>query len=218
MEDSIEAFIFDLDGTLLDSLAGIANSANQLVGAAGFQGHPVDAYRDFIGEGVEMLFRNALRGQTDDLPTIQDCAEKFPSVYGDSWKAGTTIYDGIVELLNHLTASHVPFGVLSNKPHSNTVVCVQELLGDWPFAAVFGQRPEVPRKPDPAAALEISRIMSKSPEQIAFVGDSTADMMTGINAGMLSVGVSWGFGTKQILNDAGAGTIVDKPAELLRLL
>jgi phosphoglycolate phosphatase len=210
------AIIFDLDGTLLDTLADIAFSANAVLEELGLPGHGEGDYRQFVGEGVARLFEKALPAERRSRETIERCVEGFGMTYGANWNVRTRPYEGIPELLDALTAKKTPMAVLSNKPQEFTVRCVEHYFSAWKFTAVFGQRDGVPRKPDPAGALEIVERLRLPREQVAYLGDSSIDMQTAQNAGLFGIGASWGFRSVEELRAARASDIVAKPQELLR--
>jgi phosphoglycolate phosphatase len=210
------AVLFDLDGTLLDTLADIAHAANTVLEQLGLPTHPADAYRLFIGEGVAVLFRRALG--LDDDAAVDRCVAAFRDAYGRSWNVRTRPYDGIPELLDALVDRGVGLTLLSNKPDAFTRLCAEHYLARWPFRAVLGARDGVPKKPDPAGALEIAAQLGLEPGQFAYLGDSAVDMLTAHRAGMYPVGASWGFRPVAELREGGAGAVVDHPRELLDLL
>ena len=149
---SRHAVIFDLDGTLLDTLEDLADSANAALRELGFAGHPLESYKIFIGDGIENLIRRALPQERLDPATLAHCHELVRSEYSRRWSDKTGPYPGVPELLDALAARGVPMGVLSNKPHEFTSLCVTRLLPGWHFDAVQGATPALPRKPDPAGA------------------------------------------------------------------
>jgi phosphoglycolate phosphatase len=210
------AIVFDLDGTLLDTLDDIADSANAVLAAEGFPPHTPADYRRFIGEGVAVLFARAL--PEDDPEAVARCVAAFPEAYGRGWNVKTRPYDGIPALLDALTARGLPLAVLSNKPDAFTRLCVAEYLAAWEFRQVLGQRAGVPRKPDPAGAVEIAERLGVSAGDCLYVGDSAIDVETARRARMRPVGVSWGFRPVVELTQAGAEVILDRPADLLGLL
>lgn len=212
------AVIFDLDGTLLDTLADIANSANQVLSDRGYQTHSIEAYRHFIGDGVATLFHRILPGDGPDSGLIAECAREFAVAYGRKWKENTSVYPGIAELLDELTARDVPIAILSNKPHEFVGVCVGEFLSGWPFDPVLGQREGVPRKPDPAGVIDVCNALDVSPERCVYVGDSSVDMLTARNSEALAVGVAWGFRPVDELIEYGAAHILETPVDLLELM
>lgn len=213
------AAIFDLDGTLLDTLEDIADSANRVLAHHGFPGHNLDAYRHFVGEGVTVLMTRAVpREHQSDPSLIRQCVEEFREDYGRNWKTKTRPYEGVMEMLEALTAGGVKIGVLSNKPDDSTRICVEELLPGIPFEAVMGQREGIPAKPDPAGALQIARTLGAAPEEVLYAGDTPIDMKTALAAGMFAVGVLWGFRSREELEGAGARVLIAHPGDLLKLI
>ena len=212
------AILFDLDGTLLDTLSDIASAANQVLVSHGFQALPVDRYRHLVGNGVVDLFTRALAKESKDDALIASCVSHFREAYGQTWNEQTKPYEGIPELLDLLEDHCVPTAVLSNKPHEFTQQCVQEFLGHHAFRCVLGQREGIPRKPHPAGALEIADQLAVSCENCIYVGDTCTDMQTAVAAGMFAVGVIWGFRPRQELVDYGAEEVIEHPLELLKLL
>jgi phosphoglycolate phosphatase len=213
---AFEAVIFDLDGTLIDSLTDIAWSANHVLVQQGFATREKREYQDFVGEGVQSLFRRALPQQEATEEAILRCCTAFRDVYREHWNVDTRPYAGIPPLLEFLQQRGVALAVLSNKPHEFTVRCVEAYFPKVPFTPVLGQRDGVPRKPDPAAAREIAAGWDLPPSSVLYVGDTATDIQTAINAGMYSVGVLWGFRPKAELVDAGAQGLIGEPLELLR--
>jgi phosphoglycolate phosphatase len=212
------AVLFDLDGTLLDTLEDIALAANAVLAGRGFRTHEVDAYRHFVGEGVSMLFRRALPEAEANADLIARCAGEFREEYGRTWNVHTRPYDGVPELLDVLAAARLPQAVLSNKPDEFTQRCVREYLSNWEFRVVLGQREGVPRKPDPAGALEIAAAAGVPPEHFLYLGDSATDMQAALSAGMHPVGALWGFRPLEELQAGGARAIIRRPMELLGIL
>ena len=214
-----QAVLFDLDGTLLDTLADIAGAANAALALEALPEHPPTTYRQFIGDGVAMLFRRALPPDQDHPDArIDRCVTHFHATYATTWNALTTPYPGVADLLDALAARHLPLAILSNKPDEFTQLCTREFLSGWTWAKVVGQRDGIPRKPDPTAALAIARDLGIDPAAIVYVGDSSVDMRTARAAGMRPIGVSWGFRSVEELRATGADAIIDHPAELLALL
>jgi phosphoglycolate phosphatase len=215
---TIHAVLFDLDGTLLDTLADIAQAANEALAVEGLPAHPDADYRDFIGDGVAMLFRRALPPGSADEARVARCVEAFQVTYSRHWDRRTRPYPGIPELLDALTARGMALAVLSNKPDDFTRMYGDRYLAPWPFRIVVGHREGVPRKPDPAGALEIAGRLGLEPAAIAYVGDSGVDMKTARGAGMYAVGVNWGFRPEEELWANGADAIIGHPFELLGVL
>ena len=208
-----QAVIFDLDGTLADSLGDIAGAMNEALEARGLPVHPPDAFRHFVGDGVEqMAIRAAPRGTPIDALVTE-----YRARYADRIDTLTRPYPGIEALLDVLAARQVHLAVLSNKRDDFTAELVKRLFSRWPFGLVRGERGQVPRKPDPTAALDIARALDLAPSRVVFVGDTAIDMRTAANAGMTGVGVTWGFRGRAELAAAGARHIIDHPLELLAL-
>jgi len=207
------AALFDLDGTLVDSLADIAGAMNTSLAEHGFPTHPTDAYRIFVGAGVEHLVENAVpAGEAARYPSV---LQRYRAAYAERIFESTRPFPGIPEALEALAADGFKLGVLSNKLHAPTAEIVEHLLPIIPLSAVFGERSGVPRKPDPAAALELARLLGAAPEHCAFVGDTHVDIETGRAAGMFAVGVTWGFRGAPELVKAGADALVNDAAEMV---
>jgi phosphoglycolate phosphatase len=213
-----KAVLFDLDGTLLDTLEDIANSMNAVLTSAGFPAHAVEAYRGFIGEGIANLVRHALPEKYTDECTMEKYVSSMIDEYGRHWADNTKPYPEIPELLQALTVRKIKMAVLSNKMDNFTKDMVKTLLGEWKFEEIIGAQPSILRKPDPTGALLISRQCGVMPEEFLYLGDSNTDMQTAVNAGMYPVGALWGFQMAEQLLAAGAQKLIAKPLELLFLL
>lgn len=211
------AVIFDLDGTLLDTLDDLADSANEALVGCGYAPHPVEAYRLFVGEGMAVLMERILPAESRSPEEVARLLAVYREAYGRRWRAKSRPYAGIEPLLRDLAERGLPLAVLSNKPQANTELCMGHFLGEHRFARIFGQREEVPRKPDPAGALEIAVGLGLDPGEILFVGDTATDMETARAAGMVPVGVLWGFRGEEELRRHGARHVVAHPEEILGL-
>lgn len=210
------AVVFDLDGTLADSLADIGGAMDVALAALGLPTHSLDAYRAMVGEGVGELVRRALGGDAD--PELQRrVLERYRSAYAEADHRRTHPYPGVDALLDGLRERQVPFAILSNKSHAFTQSLVERRFAGWRFEAVLGEREGVPRKPDPTAALELAALLGVAPVEIAFVGDTAVDMRTARAAGMIPVGVLWGFRGRDELLEHGARFLLDRPQQLLEL-
>jgi len=212
------AIIFDLDGTLLDTLDDIAASVNRTLKEHGYPTHGVDAYRFFIGNGWRMLITRALPETGRSEAAIETCVQKSRKVYREIWNRQTRAYAGIPDLLDRLQAKDVPLAVLSNKPHDFTLRYAEAYLKRWTFGEIMGFSDRFPPKPDPASALEIARRIGLPPSSFLFVGDSGVDMQTANAAGMHAVGAGWGFRGAEELVQTGCRTLVHHPREILALL
>jgi phosphoglycolate phosphatase len=210
--------IFDLDGTLIDSIGDLADAMNSVLESLSHPTHPRDNYRFFVGDGIEILVRRALPPEVVDQTDIADVVGLMRREYSTRWTATTRPFPEIPELLVQLHARDICTAVLSNKPDFPTREIVDELFADKPFKIVRGALDGVPLKPDPSSVLGIISELGQSPQQSVFVGDTAVDMATGVNAGMRSVGVTWGFRDAAELLEAGADHIINRPQELLPFL
>ena len=213
----VEGIIFDLDGTLVHTIEDIAGAANRMFEQHGLPTHGVPYYLKWIGNGAVKFIEKALSTEVDEEQLMAYVTE-FKEIYGQNLHDKSRVYDGIPELLDELVSQGFKLSVLSNKPHQLTQIVWEYYLSDWPFNPVFGQREEVPRKPDPAAAFEIAEMMKIEPDRILFVGDSDNDILTAQAAGMIPLGVSWGYG--RLVNEPveGMGELMDQPSDILSKL
>lgn len=211
----MKAVLFDLDGTLLDTLEDIANACNAALARHGFPAHPPRAYRYFVGDGVQVLMSRVVPAGHANPETLAAVALAYREDYGRHWNARTRPYDGIPELLDQLTRRGLALAVLSNKPDDFTRRCVSELLPRWVFSRVLGASSAFPPKPDPAAALHVAAGLNLPVEEVIYLGDTDTDMKTATAAGMLPVGALWGFRTAEELRQSGARHLVAHPQELL---
>ena len=214
MMTSAAGLIFDLDGTLIDSLPGIAASLNRALEAQGFDPHGHPDVRRFIGNGSYELARKALpEGSAHEL--ILAVEEGFKRDYALTWPEGTAPYAGIPELLDKLAVrGRQRLAILSNKPHPFTVEIVARLFPGVPFDPVTGQREDLRRKPFPDAALWIAEKWALLPGQCLFIGDSTVDLETARAAGMPPVATAWGYHDAAALLNAGASQVLEKVSDL----
>jgi len=212
-----KAVIFDLDGTLLNTLLDLAVAVNLVLAANGYKTHPVEAYKYKVGRGMENLVRSALAEKKPDQETILELQRQIEAEYAKCWADTTGTYAGIPGLLDGLTERNISMAILSNKPHNFMQLIVDKFFSSWHFEAVLGARKTCPKKPDPAAVREIADIFKLQMEDILYVGDTDTDMQTARNAGLLPAGVLWGFRTEKELRDNGAWHIAAEPVELLKL-
>lgn len=213
------AVIFDLDGTLLDTLTDIAEASNRSLAELHFPTHPTADYRTLVGDGVYVLFRRALPQElAGDEQLVHRCVAAFHHHYDQLWSATSRPYEGIDTMLQTLIDRHLSLAVLSNKPHEFTVSCVRHFFPHVPFARVLGHRDGAPRKPDPAGVEEILQRVSARPESCLYVGDTNTDMQTARNSRCIAVGATWGFRSAEELQASGAAHLIDRPEQLLMLL
>ncbi len=213
------AVMFDADGTLLDTIQDLADSMNETLGHFGFPAHATEQYKYFVGDGMENLVRRSVPDPVrSDPEVVSQCLRMMHATYDLNWKNKSRPYPGIPDLLDALSGRGIAMVVLSNKPDEFMHKIIKELLPAWRFAIVMGERPQVPRKPDPASALEICTMLSLRPEDFLYLGDTATDMLTANAAGMYPVGALWGFRTEEELLANGARKVIGKPIELLDLL
>lgn len=211
-----KAAIFDLDGTLLNTLEDIADSVNRVLREQGFPAHDLEAYRFFVGDGSKMLVKRALPAKKRSDELVESSLNAFKQDYAETWDVKTAPYDGIAELLDDLTRKNVRMAVCSNKPHAFTILCVEKMLKKWRFDPIVGQSDRFPPKPAPDSAMTIARQLELSREAVLFVGDSGVDMQTAAAAGMLPVGAAWGFRPEKELLDNGCRFLARRPQDVLQ--
>jgi phosphoglycolate phosphatase len=214
----ISAVILDLDGTLLDTLADIADSANRILAGQGVPTLPRDAYRTLVGEGVVRLFERALPDPVCSAEMIRRCSELFREDYAHSWNISTRPYDDVDRLLQEVADREIKMSVLSNKPHEFTTGCVQEYFGTGWFELVLGQSDEVPAKPDPTGTRRIIDELGVPAQEFLMLGDTGTDMRTALAAGVYPVGALWGFRTRDELVQGGARQLIAHPLDLIPIL
>jgi len=214
-----KAAIFDLDGTLLDTIEDLTDSMNAALARMGYSGHSVSECKLLVGDGLETFVERALPDEMRDDPAANArLADFLREEYKRRGTIKTKPYDGIPELLDELSRRGLSLAVLSNKPHESTRIMIRMFLSRWMFRAVVGARDGIPRKPAPGSAIEIARLLKTAPAEILYLGDSNTDMLTANAAGMFAVGVLWGFRSAEELDANGARILIEKPADLLMLL
>jgi phosphoglycolate phosphatase len=218
VETRFKAVLFDLDGTLINSLQDIADAMNRVLSARGFPTRTYDEYRSFIGKGLRNLTERVLPEDSRDELIVRLVHHDLMVDYGTNFVQKTVLYRGIPELLDTLTEQGLKLAILSNKADEITQKIVGELMHRWTFGCILGTGGDIPRKPDTTGALLCCRKLKVKPNEILYLGDSGIDMQTAIASGMFPVGVTWGFRSKEELLVNGARYLIDSPEQLLELL
>ncbi len=211
-----KTIIFDLDGTLIDSLEDIAVCMNKVLEDVNLPIHKIDDYKQFVGGGISVLVENALAGHDERIK--EEVTDRFKVVYDQKLHSKTKAYDGIYELLDELEKLDCNLAILSNKPHEFTVQYADNLFDKYNFKEIHGQKSDIPKKPDPIAAINIAKSFDAKLEDVYFVGDTMVDMQTAKNAGMIGIGVLWGFRDEKELSEHGADFLVAHPLDILDVI
>lgn len=209
----IKGYIFDLDGTLLDTLDSLAQSFNRTLAKFGFPEHPADAYRYFVGDGLRACVERCLPADGLNEATIAAFTEAQQADYERSWHTAH-IYPQVDQLIERLSASSARLAVLSNKHHSFTARCIEHFF-PGKFELIQGYTGEFPHKPDPAGARHLCASLGLAPSEVAFIGDTATDIATAVACGNLPIGVLWGFRDATELQAAGATHIIHRPLEVI---
>ena len=217
----IKGVIFDLDGTLLDTIDDIAEASNRVYGRRALAPFSIAEMKKLVGEGAEELVRKAFAARGAPIPNDAEMAaiiKDYRREYEGRWRLHSRPYAGVPELLDGLARRGIKTAVLSNKAQMFTELMVKDLLPGHHFDIVRGALPGVPLKPDPAPALAIAAELGILPAHCAFVGDTSIDMRTARAAGMFALGALWGFRTAEELISSGAGVLAASPADVLGFL
>jgi phosphoglycolate phosphatase len=213
-----KSVLFDLDGTLLNTIEDIADAVNRALKSLSFPVHPVESYKEFVGDGITVLAKRVLPKEEQTSENIAKCLEAINKEYKKGLLIKTKPYNGILDLLKNLIQKKIPIGIVSNKPHELTVHSVKKIFSDINFSVVLGEQNGIPHKPDPAMVLKAAKEINVDPQLCVYVGDSGIDMKTAVLANMYPVGVLWGFRTKEELLANGARLLVEHPLEILKKL
>ena len=215
----MKACIFDLDGTLANTLESMSVSANQVIEPFGYAPLPAENFKYYAGDGARTLVERVLRDAGDqDLIHLEEVYQAYSAIFDQDCTYKVTVYDGMGETLEKIKSMGIKLAVLSNKPHAQTKKVISNLFGDELFDWVQGQQEGIEKKPDPSGALAIAKAFGVKPEECMYVGDTNVDMMTGNRAGMFTVGVLWGFRDRKELIEHHAHALAENPEDLMRLL
>ncbi|GHV28228.1 phosphoglycolate phosphatase [Synergistales bacterium] len=214
-----KAILFDLDGTLLNTLDDLADSANHVLESHGWPTHERDAYKLFVGSGAANLIKRIIPENEVKDDEIEELAQEFIARYNNAHILDKTRpYDGIIDMIALLKNRGVNLAVTSNKPDAQTRYLITEIFGEGTFSHVAGSTKGLPVKPDPTIAITAMQALSATPDECAFCGDSGVDMQTAKNARCCAIGVTWGFRSREELVANGADVIIDSPDELIGII
>lgn len=211
----IRAVLFDLDGTLTNTLQDIADAMNRALRLHGLSEWPLEAYRYLVGDGAKKLAQRAVRDRGELAQSVQ---REYQAYYQEHTQVTTCPYEGVPKLLKMLQERQIKLAVFSNKPDADTKNVVAHFFPEINWASVRGQVEGIPVKPDPTGALLTAQAMGVQPAEVLYLGDTATDMLCATNAGMLPVGALWGFRTEAELRESGAKHLIGQPLELLHLL
>ncbi len=213
----LKAAIFDLDGTLLDTIEDLTDSMNAALAGLGYPPRSIAECKALVGDGIATFIQRSLPDEAKGNPEIADrLHDRVRAEYRFRKADKTHPYPGVEEMLNGLAARKIPLAVLSNKPHLSTLEVVERFFPRRPFRIVFGARESAPIKPDPAGALEIAAALAVAPAEVLYLGDTNTDMLTAVAAGMFPLGALWGFRTADELLAHGAKALAAHPRDVLR--
>jgi phosphoglycolate phosphatase len=212
-----KGIIFDLDGTLVDSVEDIADAMNEMLRCNGYATHDVSVYKLFVGNGIRNLVYKALPAYARKEDIVNRCFAEMMALYRNNFVDKSDLYPGIAEMLDGLVQRGIKMSILSNKADEFVTKVVDVLLPNWKFESIIGLTVEEDKKPNPKYALQMAVQMGFESSEMVFMGDSSVDMKTARNAGMIPVGVLWGFRSKKELIENGAKYILEKPSNLLQI-
>jgi phosphoglycolate phosphatase len=210
-----KAIVFDLDGTLINSIPDIADSMNEVLSRYGYPQYNHNQYKYFVGNGIKKLVERCVPPEYSTLENVENIFRMMIEVYSDNCLNKTAVYDGIPELLDGLTAKWIKMAILSNKTDSITQQICNKLFYNRHFDIVLGLTDNFPKKPNPQSALFIAKNLSVSPDEVFYLGDTSIDMETACAAGFFAAGASWGFRPAEELLSFGAKFIADNPNDCL---
>jgi len=213
-----KALVFDMDGTLLNTLEDLADSTNFPLQQHNFPIHHTSAYRHFVGSGARELVSRAMPLELRKEDQILAVLNTFKDHYDNNWCNQTSLYKGMAELLNWAVQNKLKLAIITNKPQQFASKCVELFLSDWHFDFVQGQQDGIPHKPDAAMSTPVTDALKLLPSEIMYLGDSDIDMFTAQNGGYKAVGVTWGFRSEEELTTAGAEHIIHSPLETVELI
>lgn len=214
----INLAIFDLDGTLINSIEDLADATNYALDKCGFPTHPVEKYNYFVGDGVNNLLLRSIPKEYHSEETIQKVKNIYSEYYSEHYYDKTYIYDGILPLLKNLKDKGIKLAIASNKPDEFTKVIISKLFGTEVFNYVQGNKANIPHKPEPQIIYQVMNSLCVEKSQVVMIGDTDVDIRTGKNAGIYTIGCLWGFRERTELEKAGADYIVSTPEAIENII
>lgn len=215
---AIKLIIFDLDGTLVDSIEGLGTAMNKVLETHGYPVHKIEDYKNFVGSGIRKLVMRSLPLEHRHPEVVDLCYEEMLKSYAKHYAVGMSLYKDIDIVLNELIAKDIKFAINTNKNHEMAEKVAERFLGDWPFVKVIGASEKYEIKPSPKGALHIAKSVNVKPSECVYIGDSEVDLLTANNAGMHAILVTWGFRTEEQLLILNPEVLVRKPLEILEQL
>ncbi len=206
--------IFDLDGTLINTIEDISNAMNHALADEGFPGHSYETYMVYVGDGLRVLAARSIPGELKSDELIDRITGKMTAYYREHCLDRTSLYNGMPEILDFLEMNNVPKCILSNKKDDLTRLITGKLLSKWSFVKILGMTDEIPPKPAPDGALYLAGRMNLAPLDVLYLGDTGTDMDTAVQSGMYPVGAAWGFRGIDELKSHGAGFIAHRPMDI----
>ncbi len=214
----VKLLIFDLDGTLLNTLEDLADAANHVLEEHGFPTHPVDAYRYFVGNGMPTLITRILPEGYKTGSIYETCFHEFLDYYTLHMHDKTSVYEGLTETLEIIQSKGIKLAVATNKIHSAIAPLMSDYFPSIQWASLIGQRKDIPVKPHPQIVYDILEETHCDKEETLYLGDTSVDMVTAHRAGLKAIGVLWGYRPRTELQESGADYIISHPSELLRII
>jgi phosphoglycolate phosphatase len=216
MNKKYKAIIFDLDGTLINSIPDIADSMNETLSDFGYPQYKYDQYKYFVGNGIRRLVERCVPPEYSTAENVENVFRKMVEVYGSNYANKTRVYEGIYELLDGLSEKRIKMAVLSNKTDGITQKICNKLFPNGYFEIILGATDGFPKKPNPQSALFVAARLSSVPEDVFYLGDTSIDMETACAAGFFPAGASWGFRPQEELISFGAKFIANNPTDCLK--
>jgi len=213
-----KGLIFDLDGTLLDTLRCIGTAINTALKRLGYPTHPISEFRNFIGDGVFKCAERALPEDARRAPIIEELVAQERQIYDETWADEIAVYPGIASVLAELTHRDIPTAVLTNKDQEAAESCLQHCFPEHAFQGIIGFNGRFPHKPDPSGGQLLIESLGLPPHQLAMIGDTPVDIETARACSLIAVGVSWGFRDRDVLLAAECDHLIDDPKALLQLI